>query len=77
MSQVADRSSVVIMNTYGSRPRTFVRGDGIVLFDDAGKSYLDCLGGLAVVAVGHANPAVTRAVADQVAVLAQIGRAHV
>ncbi len=70
MSQVADRSSVVIMNTYGSRPRTFVRGDGIVLFDDAGKSYLDCLGGLAVVAVGHANPAVTRAVADQVAVLA-------
>ncbi|MBT8199860.1 MAG: acetylornithine transaminase [Acidimicrobiia bacterium] len=69
MSHVADRSSVVIMDTYGPRPRTFVSGDGVRLFDDNGKSYLDCLGGLAVVAVGHANPAVTKAVADQVAVL--------
>lgn len=67
---LADRSQQVIMDTYGSRPRTFVRGDGVMLFDENGNGYLDCLGGLAVVGVGHANPAVTRAVSDQIATLA-------
>ena len=36
-----------LMTTFGSTPVTFVRGDGVELFDDAGRRYLDFLGGLA------------------------------
>lgn len=70
MNSVADRAGRVIMDTYGDRPRTFVRGEGVRLFDADGRSYIDGLGGLAVIAVGHANPAVTRAAGEQLATLA-------
>ncbi len=44
---------------------TFVRGAGTELWDDTGKRYLDFLGGLAVISLGHANPAVTAALDAQ------------
>ena len=62
---VAAREARSIMQTYGARPATFVRGEGVKLYDEAGNEFIDCLGGLAVVAVGHANPEVAAAVADQ------------
>jgi len=54
-----------IMPNYGPPPVSFARGDGTLLFDIAGKRYLDFLGGLAVIGIGHAHPAVTEAVARQ------------
>jgi acetylornithine aminotransferase len=47
----------------------FVRGQGSTLIDEHGGSWLDLLGGLAVVGLGHAHPAVTAAVAEQAATL--------
>lgn len=44
----------VVMNTYARTEVCFVRGEGSTLWDDTGKEYLDCLGGLAVTALGHA-----------------------
>ena len=54
-----------LMNTYPPQPVTFVRGEGVYLFDDAGKRYLDFLAGLAVVSLGHANPRIAQAISHQ------------
>ncbi|HLO10171.1 MAG TPA: aminotransferase class III-fold pyridoxal phosphate-dependent enzyme, partial [Desulfobacteria bacterium] len=53
------------MGNYSRFPVTFVRGEGSWLYDDLGKKYLDFLGGIAVAILGHAHPAVTRAIAEQ------------
>ena len=54
-----------LMNTYARLPVAFTSGQGAYLQDTEGKRYLDALTGLAVVGIGHANPAVAQAVAHQ------------
>lgn len=53
------------MPVFGPPAIMFDRGRGTELWDSNGKRYLDFLAGIAVVSVGHANPAVAEAVADQ------------
>ncbi len=55
--------------TYGPPSRQFVRGRGTEIWDSAGRRYLDFLGGLAVVALGHAHPEVAEAIAAQAGTL--------
>ncbi|CAN5836554.1 aspartate aminotransferase family protein [soil metagenome] len=43
----------------------FVRGDGARLWDADGREYIDCMAGIAVASVGHANPRLARAIAEQ------------
>jgi predicted acetylornithine/succinylornithine family transaminase len=50
-----------VLPAYSRQDVTFVAGDGVWLVDDAGKRYLDCLAGIAVVGLGHCHPAVTAA----------------
>ena len=57
--------STAVMNTYGRADVRFSHGEGPWLWDDQGKKYMDLLGGLAVTALGHAHPAVTRAISAQ------------
>ena len=54
-----------LMNTYGDRAATLVKGEGAWLWDANGKKYLDALSGIAVCGLGHSHPAVASAVADQ------------
>ena len=54
-----------IMPTYGRLPIAFERGQGACLYDAEGNRYLDALAGIAVVGLGHAHPAVTRAIQRQ------------
>ena len=54
-----------IMPTYGRQDIAFVKGEGTWLEDSKGKRYLDAIGGLAVVVLGHANPAVAKTIANQ------------
>jgi len=54
-----------IMPTYGRLPIAFERGQGACLYDADGNRYLDALAGIAVVGLGHAHPAVTRAIQRQ------------
>ncbi len=60
-----------VLQTYRRQPVVFERGEGTRLFDDQGKSYLDFVSGIGVVSLGHANPAIARALADQAATLVQ------
>ena len=53
------------MSTYKRLPVTFARGEGALLWDTQDKQYLDALSGVAVCNLGHAHPAVTRAVCEQ------------
>ncbi len=43
----------------------YVRGDGALLFDADGGEVIDCMAGIAVASVGHANPRLARALAEQ------------
>jgi acetylornithine/N-succinyldiaminopimelate aminotransferase len=45
-----------LMNTYGRQAVTFVKGEGVWLWDDHGNKYLDALSGVAVNGLGHAHP---------------------
>lgn len=66
------RYSHTLMNTFGKPRRVLVRGKGAVVWDADGKQYTDLLAGLAVHALGHANPVVTRAVTEQMGTLGHI-----
>jgi predicted acetylornithine/succinylornithine family transaminase len=55
-----------LMRTYKRAPVEFVRGEGALLWDAAGKEYLDFLAGISVCSVGHCNPDVVEAVREQV-----------
>jgi acetylornithine aminotransferase len=54
-----------IMPTYGRLPVTFERGEGAWLFDANNNRYLDALSGIAVCSLGHAHPAVHKAICEQ------------
>ena len=61
-----------LMATYPPPAVTFVRGEGSLLWDDAGRQYLDFLCGLAVTSLGHAHPAVAEAVCTQAQTLLHV-----
>jgi len=54
-----------IMNTYARLPVSFTHGEGVWLWDEAGKKYLDALAGIAVSGLGHAHPAIVGAICEQ------------
>lgn len=58
-----------LMNTYSRLPVTFVRGEGVWLWDDQNVRYLDALSGIAVCGLGHCHPVLTRAICEQAATL--------
>jgi acetylornithine aminotransferase len=59
-----------MMLTYGMPPVALARGEGCMLWDVDGNSYLDLIAGIAVSALGHAHPAIIEAVTRQVGTLA-------
>jgi len=54
-----------LMNTYARLPVAFVRGEGVWLWDQSGKRYLDALAGIAVNTLGHGHPALVKAIEEQ------------
>jgi acetylornithine/N-succinyldiaminopimelate aminotransferase len=77
MIGLVDRWSQSMMDNYGTPPLALVRGEGAVVYDEAGRSYVDLLGGIAVNVLGHAHPAVVSAVAKQVATLGHVSNLFV
>jgi acetylornithine/N-succinyldiaminopimelate aminotransferase len=54
-----------LMNTYGDRSATLVKGEGCWLWDSSGKKYLDSLSGIAVCGLGHGHGEIASALAEQ------------
>lgn len=57
------------MNTYSRLPVTFVKGEGVWLWDNRGERYLDALAGVAVCGLGHCHPKLTKAICEQAGAL--------
>ncbi|HBZ29402.1 MAG TPA: aspartate aminotransferase family protein [Nitrosomonas nitrosa] len=53
------------MSTYLRLPVTFVKGEGVWLWDDRGDCYLDALSGIAVCGLGHSHPTLAKALCEQ------------
>jgi acetylornithine/N-succinyldiaminopimelate aminotransferase len=68
--RLQDRYTAAMMPNYGVPPVALARGQGCVVWDADGNSYLDLIAGIAVSALGHAHPAIVDAVTRQVATLA-------
>ncbi len=58
--------SAYVMPTFARLGVAFVKGEGVVLTDTEGRRYLDFLGGIGVVSLGHRHPAVTAALHAQI-----------
>src|SRR6266704_195132 len=71
-----ERYVAAMMPNYGIPPLALARGEGCVVWDVEGNSYLDLVGGIAVSALGHAHPAIVAAVSEQVARLAHISNLY-
>ena len=54
-----------VLPTYNRAPLTFVRGEGSWLIEEDGRRFLDLGAGIAVNALGHANPALVEALTEQ------------
>jgi acetylornithine aminotransferase len=54
-----------LMNTYNRISVAFARGEGVWLWDDSGKRYLDALAGIAVNTLGHGHPRLMQAITEQ------------
>ena len=54
---------------YAKRPLSIARGAGCTVWDDEGRAYLDATSGMGVALLGHAHPAVARAISAQAAQL--------
>ncbi len=57
------------MNTYKRTGLILEKGKGAVLWDKSGKEYIDFTAGIGVNSLGHGNPALVKAIADQAATL--------
>ncbi|WP_223428746.1 aspartate aminotransferase family protein [Tateyamaria pelophila] len=58
-----------VLPTYSRAPLTFVKGEGTWLIEADGRRFLDLGAGIAVNALGHAHPALTKALTDQAGAL--------
>jgi len=65
-----------LMNTYMRQPVTFVKGEGVWLWDDKGEKYLDALAGVAVNGLGHAHPKLVRAISEQAGKLIHVSNIY-
>ncbi|MES1988636.1 MAG: aspartate aminotransferase family protein [Pseudomonadota bacterium] len=65
-----------LMNTYSRQPVTFVKGDGVWLYDDKGDKYLDALAGVAVNGLGHAHPKLVKAISEQAGKLIHVSNIY-
>ena len=71
-----DRWTAVMMDNYGTPPVALASGDGAVVTDVDGKTYLDLLGGIAVNVLGHRHPAIIEAVTAQLNTLGHVSNLY-
>ncbi len=67
--QVRDTEARHVLQTYKRAPIVLVRGAGAHVWDTEGRDYLDFTSGVGVASLGHANPGIARAIAEQATTL--------
>ena len=72
MSETQDREAQLYMQAGRRQPVTLVRGQGSRVWDEDGKEYLDFVAGIATTSVGHAEPGLVEAIAEQAETLIHV-----
>jgi predicted acetylornithine/succinylornithine family transaminase len=62
MSWVIEQDAAHVVQTYKRAPFVLTRGEGMMLYDDAGNAYHDWVAGIAVNALGYSDPGLTAAI---------------
>lgn len=75
-NDIAGKDKQYVMQTYGRFPVAIERGEGAMLYDFDGRSYVDFTSGIGVVSVGHCNPRWIKAVETQARELAHISNLY-
>ncbi|MCJ7596493.1 MAG: aminotransferase class III-fold pyridoxal phosphate-dependent enzyme, partial [Desulfobacterales bacterium] len=63
--RAADLADKYLFPTYKRPPFALIRGEGCRVWDEDGKEYLDFVAGIAVCALGHSSPIVSKALEEQ------------
>lgn len=71
-----DLAERVLAPTYRRPPVVFTRGEGVYVYDAQGRRYLDFVAGIAVCALGHADPGVAAVVAEQARCLVHLSNLY-
>ena len=74
--QLLHRWQAVMMDNYGTPPLALVSGQGALVTDADGKTYVDLLGGIAVNILGHRHPAILEAVTAQLDTLGHVSNLY-
>lgn len=72
LTEQRELEDVYVMHTFGRKPVELVEGDGMHVRDDEGRDYLDFIGGIGVISLGHCHPALVKAVSVQAARLMHV-----
>ncbi len=76
MTNPADLEKRFGAGNYAPLPVTIVRGEGVHLWDEKGRRYLDMLGAYSAVSFGHCHPRLIRALTEQAGTLDIISRVY-
>ena len=71
-AQVSTAWKKSLQDNYGVPSISLVKGKGSEVYDVEGKKYLDLLGGIATNVLGHAHPAIVKAVSKQIGTLGHV-----
>ncbi len=72
----SERWTSSMMNNYGTPPILLTRGKGSRVWDEDGNEYVDLIAGIAVNALGHADPRITEAITDQLNTLGHVSNLY-
>ena len=72
-TNTAELYDAYVMKNYARAPLTLVRGQGVSVWDDTGREYLDFTSGIAVAALGHCHPVWVEAIRRQAGELIHVG----
>jgi ornithine--oxo-acid transaminase len=76
MGNLADLEARFGAGNYAPLPVTIVRGEGVYLWDEAARRYIDMMGAYSAVSFGHCHPRLIRALTEQAQRLDTISRAY-
>jgi predicted acetylornithine/succinylornithine family transaminase len=76
LSSSQELAKKYMMNFINRIPVTFVKGQGLKLWDEDGKEYLDWVGGWAADSLGHCHPVLSQALAEQSKTLIHVSNAY-
>lgn len=71
-SEIVEKDHDYVLGTYARAPFLLTHGAGMTVYDSEGRSYLDFGAGIAVNALGHADPEIVAAIQEQAAQLSHV-----